>query len=231
MKLNRVWAIAVLICAAGMASDVTRGTVPRTAADKYPAHAEQEGSGIGAALVSGREAKKIFSVDVDRCCLVVEVALYPPKDGMVQSSLNDFSLRLVGDDPAAPPAKAERPVVGEVVAARLEGMSSPDGGGEEVAVVPNQGGGYGTGIDPVSGQRRDGGLTGRPGVGVGMGGGGKAGRHGEAMRAALHENSLPQGGAVTPVSGYIYFAVPPKKNGKYQLEYLLNGKPVVLTLR
>lgn len=230
MKMNRVWAVAVLICAAAMASDVTRGTAPRAAADKYPAHAEQDGAGIGAALVSGGQAKKIFSVDVDRCCLVVEVALYPPKDGMVQSSLNDFSLRLVSDDPAAPPAKAEHPVVGEVVAAKLEGTSSPGGGGE-VAVVPNQGGGYGTGIDPVSGQSRDGGLTGHPGVWAGMGAGGKAGRSREAMRTALHENSLPQGGAVTPVSGYIYFVVPPKKNAKYQLEYVLNGKPVVLLLR
>jgi hypothetical protein len=149
----------------------------------------------------------------------------------VQISLNDFSLRLVGDDPAAPRAAAERPVAPEVVAAKLGRISSPGGGGAEGVVVPNQGGGYGTGIDPVTGQRRDGGLTGGHGVDVGVGSSaGKAGHNAEALRSALHENSLPQGGATSPISGYVYFAVPPKKNAKYQLEYVLNGKLVVLAL-
>ena len=96
--------------------------------------------------------------------------------------------------------------------------------------MPGEGGGYGTGIDPISGQRRDGGMTGR-GIGAGIGSSaGKPGHNPEALRSTLHENGLPQGGALSPMSGYVYFAVPPKKNAKYQLEYLLNGKQVVLAL-
>ena len=44
----------------------------------------------------------------------------------------------------------------------------------------------------------------------------------------------PQGllflGSATPVAGYIYFALEKKKDAKYELEYKLNGKSVVLPL-
>jgi hypothetical protein len=44
---------------------------------------------------------------VDRCCLVVEVALYPQKDCSIEVSLNDFTLRAVGQESAAKPSSAK----------------------------------------------------------------------------------------------------------------------------
>lgn len=103
MKVMR-WAIACLVvCASALASDAPRrGTVPRPAPDKYPAHAEQNSVAIGAALLSDGEVHKVFYSDVGRCCVVVEVALYP-KDLVAEPSLDDFALRIVGQDVATKP--------------------------------------------------------------------------------------------------------------------------------
>ena len=91
MKLNRMWLVAGLASVAAMAFDNSRGTVPRATPDKYDAHAEQSGVGIGATLLTASQAKKIFSTDIDKCCVVIEVALYPQKDSLIEVSLNDFA--------------------------------------------------------------------------------------------------------------------------------------------
>jgi hypothetical protein len=229
MKLKRMWLVAGLVCAVAMASDTSRGTVPRPTPDKYDAHADQSGVGIGATLLTASQAKKIFATDVDKCCLVVEVALYPQKDGLVEVSLNDFALRLVGQDFATRPSSAE------VVAGKLQRTAeAQSGGGHDVIISPTAGVGYGTGIDPISGQRRGGVITGG-GVGVGVGSSqpkspATADADRRTMELELNEKGLPQGSSAVPVSGYIYFSVPQKKNAKYQLEYVLNGNQVVLPL-
>ena len=49
LKLTR-WLTAVLMCASGVALDTPRGTVPKSAADQYPAHTVQDGINIGHVL-------------------------------------------------------------------------------------------------------------------------------------------------------------------------------------
>jgi len=229
MKLNRIWAVVALVCAAAMASDTSRGTVPRPAPDKYDAHAEQNGIGIGANLLTAGQAKKVFATDVDKCCLVVEVALYPQKDGLIEVSSGDFALRLVGQD------FATRPSSGEVVAAKLvRTTETQSSGGRDVTLSPVGGVGVGSTTDPITGQRRTG-VSYGGGVGVGVGSSQpKSPSTVEAdrrtMELELNEKGLPQGNTASPVSGYLYFSVPPKKNAKYQLEYTVNGNQVVLPL-
>lgn len=230
MKLKKIGLVAGLICAAAMASDTSRGTVPRAAPDKYDAHADQSGVGIGARLLTPSQAKKVFSTDVDVCCVVVEVAIYPQKDGLVEVSLGDFALRLAGQDFALRPSSAE------VVAGKLQRTTeAQQSNGHDVNISPSAGVGYGTVVDPITGQRRTGVTTGG-GVGVGVGSTQpKSPATAEADRRTieleLNEKGLPQGASASPVSGYVYFTVPPKKNAKYQLEYVLNGSQVVLPLR
>jgi hypothetical protein len=229
MKLNRICAVAALVCAVAMASDAPRGTVPRATPDKYDAHAQQDGVGIGATLLTPSQAKKVFATDVDKCCLVVEAALYPKKDGLIEVSLGDFALRQVGKDFAMRPSSAE------VVAGKLQrGTETQANSGNDIGVYPTADVGYGTTRDPYTGQRRTGVVYGG-GVGVGVGGTQpKSPATAEAdrrtMELELNEKGLPQGNTASPVSGYVYFAVPPKKNTKYQLEYTLNGNQVVLQL-
>jgi hypothetical protein len=49
------------------------GTVPRSAADQYYAHAERDGIGIGRVLLSSERVRKTFVFDVDHCFLVIEL--------------------------------------------------------------------------------------------------------------------------------------------------------------
>jgi hypothetical protein len=232
MKLMR-WLTTGLLCATAMAWDAPKGTVPRSAPDQYSAHAEEGGVGIGATLLTPSQAKKAFASDVDRCCMVVEVALYPQKDGLAEVSLNDFAMRRTGQDIAAKPSSPE------LVAAKLQKPSQQTSDDHGVVVSQTSGVGYQTGgIDPVTGQRRSGGVITTAGAGVGVGVGGTRQPTPESvdmdrrtMELELTEKGLPQGNFATPVSGYVYFALSQKKNAKYQLEYILNGHKVVLALQ
>ncbi|HEV2989218.1 MAG TPA: hypothetical protein VG759_12310 [Candidatus Angelobacter sp.] len=96
MNLIRWMATCLLVCMAAWASDSPKGTVPRTSADKYDAHAEQSDVAVGASVLAPKQARKVFTTDVTRCCVIVEVALYPQKDGRIEVSLNDLTLRVVG---------------------------------------------------------------------------------------------------------------------------------------
>lgn len=222
--------VLLMLAAAAFSGEGPRGTVPRDSAARYPAHVQQQGTAIGARLVKPSQAKKEFATDINACCVAVEVALYPRPDGMIEVSLNDFDLRETGKDIARKPSSAE------VIAARLQPLPKSDQPEDRnVVIFPTAGVGYGGGIDPITGQPRRGGVGTSVGVGVGIGG--QRPPEPEASRAdrrtmtlELREKGLPEGNTMSPVAGYLYFSVPQKKKVKYQLEYMLNGKKVVLAL-
>lgn len=231
MKLRTLLA-AALICAVSLYADAPKGTVPRAAADKYPVHAMQDNVSIGASLLTPDQTRKAFASDLDRCCLVIEVAFYPQKDAPVKISLNDFDLRVSGTDIATKPSSAD------VLAAKLQKKASPSSDSHDVVVHPTAGVGYESGgYDPYTGQRRPGGVVTSSGVGVGIGGPqppapGSTDRDRRTMELELGEKALPEGSAAAPVSGYLYFSLPSGKDKKaaHQLEYFLNGEKVVLQL-
>src|SRR5579871_5769280 len=125
MKIRNLF-VAGLICAVSVYADAPRGTVPRAVAENYPAHGARDGIGIGAVLLSAQQARKAFVSDVERCCRVVEVALYPQKDSRLKVSLDDFVLRVTGTDTAAKPSTAD------VLAARLQKQATPPSTGHDV---------------------------------------------------------------------------------------------------
>jgi hypothetical protein len=76
------------------------------------------------------------------------------------------------------------------------------------------------------------------GVGVPIGGGGSrlpegTGAEGNrrAIEAELQEKGLPETTAWEPVAGYLYFSVPKKKKGGYELVYMAGEKRIVLLLK
>lgn len=232
MKLRTLLALG-LICAISVYANAPKGTVPRAAADSYPAHTTYQGGTMGALLLTVDQTRKAFASDVDRCCLVVEVAFYPQKDNPVNISLDDFVLRVPGTDIATKASSAE------VLAAKLQKKASPSSsGGPDVTVYPSAGVGYESGgYDPVTGQRRPGGVVTSTGVGVGVGMGGSqppkpgsSDRDRRTMELELSEKALPEGSASAAVSGYLYFSLPPSKDKKsaHQLEYMLNGEKLIL---
>jgi hypothetical protein len=224
-----IWLAAGLACFAVFAFAAPKGTVARSAALKYPAHAEQDGVAMGAVLLTSQEARKDFVSDVNHCCLVVEVALYPQKGQNLDVSLNDFSLRTMGTDSAVKAASAT------LISGTLQKKAAAS---RDVVVSPSVGVGYESGVvyDPITGQpRRGGGVYTQTGVGVGIGSPGGQGGSTDAdrkvMEAELDEKGLPEGTAATPVAGYLYFPLAKKaKNAHYELEYMLNGAKVVLRL-
>jgi hypothetical protein len=221
-----------LACVASFAFAAPKGTVARSTALTYPAHAEQDGVATGALLLTSQETRKDFVSDLNRCCVVVEFALYPQTGQPVAVSLNDFSLRTIGTDTQTRAASAK------IVSATLQKKAASS---RDVAVSPSVGIGYesGTFYDPSTGQpRRGGGVYTQTGVGIGIsppgGQGGATDADRKVMEVELDEKGLPEGAATTPVAGYLYFPYFPlskkAKNARYELEYTVNGKKVVLRL-
>jgi hypothetical protein len=220
----------VLIGAASMASAGPRGTVPKTSVGEYAAHAERNGIGVGATLLTSDQVHKKFAADVNHCCVVVEVAIYPAKDKSLDVALDDIMIQTEADG-------LVRPLSARAVAAKLQQQAE---GGRGPTVVTSTGVGYesGTYIDPVTGQpTRVHGVTTEAGVGVGTGDPyprpGASKRSRDNAEIELSEQSLPEGSAAAPVSGYIFFSSSVKKSKKkvpLQLQYSLKDQTVVLNL-
>jgi hypothetical protein len=179
---------------------------------------------VGASLLTTNQARHTFVSDVNRCCLVVEIAVYPQKGKPVNVSLNDFVLRNKDADVATKPSSAK------VMAASLQKKARAE---RDVTVSPGYGVTHqsGRGYDPVTGTP-SGGTTQTGGVVVGIGKGGPASTEQDrsAMEAELSEKGLPEGTISAPVAGYVYFPISSKNKGAMQLEYKLGEDKVVLVL-
>jgi hypothetical protein len=203
-----------------------RGTAPRSSADKYQAHANRGDVNIGADLLTHKEVAKEFAADVNRCCLVVRVAVYPKKDEPLDVSRDDFTL-VVGETETP-----VRPQSATVISAKLKPRKGSNGG---VTTAANTGIGYesGTYTDPSTGQRvhaRS--VTTSAGVEVRVGDSGPAtvaDHDREAIERELSEKGLPEAKVAIPVSGYLYFSLPKhKKDTKYRLECGVEGETLNL---
>jgi hypothetical protein len=241
MNARKCLAIA-LICMSSSIAQTHRGTVPRSAATDYAAHASQDNVQIGASFLTHKELKKIFATDVNQCCLVVEVAFYPAqgpkdnKDNFVKISLDDFMLREAGMDLGVKPSTPD------VLSARLEVQPVPPDREHRPGVTTGSDIGYERTTQQNGPERTtSGGVVQRSSVGIGVPIGGSGGsRHPEgqtaegnrrAIEAELTEKALPEITAWEPVAGYLYFSVPKKKKGGYELVYMTGDKKVVLPLK
>jgi hypothetical protein len=202
-----------MIGVASISSAGPRGTVPKSSVEQYRAHAVRDGVGIGAVQLPPDQVHKMFAADVNRCCLVVEVAFYPAKD-----------------KPLA------RPYSARAVASTLQERAEQ---GRAVTTTTSAGVGYesGTYIDPVTGQpTKVHGVTTETGVGVAVAPPGSrpgaTNRDRDSLEIELAETGLPEGSASTPVAGYLYFprTLKRKKNTPLQLQYALKDQTVVLSL-
>lgn len=227
--------VFALLLVASLFAPGSRGTVPRSNVADYAAHASQDNVQIGASLLTHKDLKKIFATDVNQCCLVVEVAFYPPKDNFVKISLDDFMLREAGMELGV------RPSTPDVLAARLEVQPVTPDREHRPGVTSSSDIGYERTTQQNGPERTtSGGVVQRSSVGIGIpiGGGGSRlpeGRNAEgnrrAIEAELREKGLPETSAWEPVAGYLYFSVPKKKKGGYELVYMAGERKVVLPLQ
>ena len=227
---RKLWASIAVIGVASVASAGPRSTVPKSSVQEYRAHAERDGIGIGAVLLTSDQVHKAFAANVNKCCLVVEVGFYPAKDKTLEISLDDLTIKVGGSDTLV------RPYSARAVAATLQEKTEQ---GRNVAVATNVGVGYesGTYIDPVTGNpTKVRGVTTETGVGVAVGPpGSQPGATNSSRDSAeieLAEKGLAEGSASAPEAGYLYFPKPEKmkKNTPLQLQYALKDQTVVLSL-
>jgi hypothetical protein len=215
------------LCASTLAMASSIGTVPRSAATQYPAHTVSDQVAIGAVKLNEQAVRKTFASDLNRCCIVVELAVFPTKDHPAKISLGDFSLRIANTDTAVRPSGAK------VVASSLQRKAGSD---HDVTVSPQFGVGYesGTYNDPYNGgrQQRSSGVYRSAGVAVGIGGtqSGSTREDVATMETELSEKGLPEGTASAPVAGHLYFPISKKKNVKYQIEYTVDGQKMIVPL-
>jgi hypothetical protein len=212
---------------ADQTSQKVGGAAPRASAAKYRAHLERDGFSIGAELLSKKQVSQTFAADVNHCCLVVLVAVYPKKDQPVDLSFTDFVLEEVGSDIPARPESAT------IVAAKLE--KQKNSGNTEVSPHGTVGYGSGTYTDPNTGQPVHV-HTVDAEVGIDVAANGKvppevADHDRVVMERELYEKALPDAKISSPVAGYLYFPVPnPNKKAKYRLTYSGQAEPVDLIL-
>ena len=221
--------------AASLFATDQRGLKPRPAPSDYRAHEVQSDLTIAATVLSQDEAKSVLSTDL-KDYVVIEVGVYPADGKSVDLSSRDFALRF-GEQGNIVRAAAPR-----AIAASNQRKNSPPpqhGSGRDITIYPTATIGVANGPDPVTGRSRGGVYTGG-GVGVGVGGGGtpypdpprpaSTDRDREVMHQELADMMLPDGQFSAPVSGYLYFPLPPKsRTTALELQYYAaSGKIRVL---
>jgi hypothetical protein len=205
------------------------GNLPRDSAEKYPAHADRDTFSLGAELLLKKDVTSTFHSDLNHCCLVVLVAVYPKNNAAMVLSFADFTLVEVKTNA---PTRSESPAV---VAAKLEKENSSS---SNVNVQSSVGVGYETGttIDPVTGLPvRGHGVTTSASTDVSISKDpdppNGAAHSREVIERELFSKSLPEANVSVPVSGYLYFPIPKSaKDAKYRLEYSTSSEPLILPL-
>ena len=204
--------------------------VPEPAATDYPAHSERDGISIGVRLLTPDQVQHAIVADLKRCCLVIEIAVYPSKKKPIVILPEEFSLRIVGAD------KTIKPASSRLVASLLH---NSDQSPHDAKTHGSVGVGYETasGRDAYGNRERISGVTTDAQVGVGTGGNDNAPAPSDqdrmAMELELSSKSLPEGSTAVPVAGYLYFPLSPKKQKNksgYQLETTLTGQTLTLIL-
>jgi hypothetical protein len=204
------------------------GVPPRDAATDYPVQGRANTAVIAAAIVPPKQVSRMFSPEVGKRYVVVEVAIYPEGVPFDVESAN-FALRVgkrVG--------RADRPLD---VAPWPEGYGTPRR--SPVDVTTEAGIIYESGNDPVYGRRQ--GVGTYTGVGVGV-----PGRDDvppppdpqidpRAVYDKVQRMALPEGDTRRAIAGYLYFPqyAKRKKSDPIELKYarddvsvdLLLGKP------
>ena len=105
---------AVLAClVVSVAFGADPGVPPRASAKDYPVQAQASTAKIAATILPPNQVSKIFSPDISKNYIVIEVAIYPENGVPFDVEMSDFSLRVgkhVGraDQPSDVPPWPER---------------------------------------------------------------------------------------------------------------------------
>jgi hypothetical protein len=218
--------VTALLIATVCFADERAGLRPRPSRDDYTARAGNKQLTVAAALLSNEQVNNAFATELAGNYIVIEVAVYPEKEGSLDLRQDDFVLRIGRSRTLV------RPVDARTIAARLHrkaaSQASPNSP-SDIMLYPTVGVAVGSGPSFPDGTRRTGVST---GVGIGVGVGSpvpgnpppaSTDADRETMQLELSEKGLPEQKITTPVAGYLYFpmtATRKREAGEsHELEY------------
>lgn len=206
------------------ADTASKGIKPRLSAEKYASQAELKGLAMGATLLTPDEVLQVLTTDLNSCCVVLEVGLYPESGKSLEIARKDFSLRVAGSDSAVKPFSPNLLAITLKLSPR-GGSMTPHG---SVGVVYRAGD-----ADPRT--RQPGGQSVDTSADVSLGKPPSDSQPTELdrklMELELTKKGLPEGSVSTPVAGYLYFPLTKKrKKVPRQLECTLAGEKITLAL-
>lgn len=214
----------VLIAAAASAQT---GIPPRGAPADYAAQQTLQNATLAATLLPAEQVTRVFSQDVSRRYLVVEVAAIPEIGNSFDVLVLDFVLK-AGEDTLNPVTAGE-------VAWHGRRPPNPSPSVASGHIVGEVGIGYGTRPNPVTGRPERGldtwagaGVDNRPSPNPPNSSADRIWQ----LEGKLQALELPEGPATRPVAGYLYFAMPSKKTktASRVLEYSHGAQRARLTL-
>jgi hypothetical protein len=197
---------------------------PRASAAAYPAHQAKPIYSIGAKQLSKTEVQNSFATPMAGKYVVVEIGFFPAGSETVALKQSDFVLKSSDGKDVMSPASPQ-------TVAAVTQKRPPDG--TDVAVSPSASIGYVSYPDPYTGRRVSGPVVGA-GVGVGVDktpSGATTDTDRQTMETELMDKELKDADVSKPVAGYLYFPIPSKQKGDYQLEYSGTTGPTTLQLK
>jgi hypothetical protein len=223
MRLIPVVLTSVLLASAG-----DLGVPPRAGAADYPVHQDTKAATLAAARVPVRQVEKMFSPEIARQYVVLEVAVYPKDGHSFDVDWFDFGLK-TGETVA----HVEKPR--DVATPWPEKSSQPD---KPVTVATETGVIYSRTNDPVNGRQSGWGTY----TGVAVTNDPRAatpppvpkqGPDPQMVEQRIREKSLPQGGTRSAVAGYLFFPqynVKHRKGESSELQWSKDDDSAVLRL-
>ena len=221
--MRAFWLATVFLTSLAAADDT--GVAPRAKPSDYPAHEKVKTTVLAAALVPADQAKKMFSSEISKAYIVVEVAVYPGAGQSFDVDRLDFSLN--SSDQvlhASNPRDVANPWQDKHAGIPSRGPNVSGETGVEVA----------HGTDPVTGRPRTSVAT-YEGVAVSNYPADPAppaprGNSDQSAAQKVRDMALGQGLTSKPVAGYLYFRYSGKKRDGLTLNYSNDDLSVDLKL-
>jgi hypothetical protein len=222
----RLIPVAITVSLLVMAND--KGVSPRASASDYDARQSTTDATLAAAIVPARQIEKLFSAEIARQYIVLEVAVYPQSGQTFDVDWFDFALK-IGDTMA----HVEKPR--GVATAWSEKNRVSD---KPVTVITETGVAYGRTSDPVNGHR----TVWSTYEGVGVTNDPRAATSPPTPRQdadpqiieqRVREKMLPEGRTRTAMAGYLFFPQFKRKRHKAdvtELQWLKERASAILLL-
>ncbi len=215
------------VCFAAMLAGAgDSGVPPRATASDYPVHQNAKTATLAAVLVPAEQTSKMFSADIARRYVVVEVAVYPTDGHEFDCDWFDFALKIGNTI-----SHVEKPR--DVATPWPEKNTSPQ---KPVSVTSETGVIYSRTNDPINGRRSGWGTY--EGVAVTTDPRASAPpppRHAEVdpqmIERRVRERSLPEGRTRSAIAGYLFYPQYSKKHKADAVELQYSKDEVFVTLR